>query len=88
MVADQANGSSHTNDSSSQPVREPLIYSGSLDAFKSFDVTTIIGREFPDVQLTDFMKSPDADRLFKDLAITSEYRSGSERSAVFTSLSF
>ena len=31
--------------------REPLKYSGSLDQFKSFDVTPIIGREFPEVAL-------------------------------------
>ena len=75
MVADQTNGSSHTNGASKQQlIREPLVYSGGLDTFKSFDVTTIIGREFPDVQLTNLMRSPDADRLFRDLAITSEYQ--------------
>ncbi|KAL4946318.1 hypothetical protein BDV06DRAFT_218448 [Aspergillus oleicola] len=48
-------------------IREPLKYSGSLDEFKSFDVTPIIGREFPDTQLTDILND---DQKIRDLAIT------------------
>ncbi|KAL5048119.1 hypothetical protein BDW71DRAFT_205662 [Aspergillus fruticulosus] len=48
-------------------IREPLKYSGSLDVFKSFDVTPIIGREFPDLQLTDTLND---DQKIHDLAIT------------------
>ncbi|EJD08433.1 taurine catabolism dioxygenase [Fomitiporia mediterranea MF3/22] len=74
MVADQKNGASHTNGTDKQLKCEPLVYSGSLDEFKSFDVTTIIGREFPDVQLSNLLKSPDSERLIKDLAITISQR--------------
>jgi len=49
----------------------PLKYSGSLDQFKSFDVTSAIGREYPEVQLADLINAPNADTLLRDLAITS-----------------
>lgn len=48
-------------------IREPLKYSGSLDEYKSFDVTPIIGREFSDVQLTDILND---DQKLRDLAVT------------------
>ena len=32
---------------------EPLTYSGTLDTFESFDVTKVIGREYPKLQLSD-----------------------------------
>ncbi|KAF2815363.1 putative TfdA family taurine dioxygenase [Mytilinidion resinicola] len=46
--------------------RVPLKYSGSLDSYKSFDITPIIGREFPDVQLSTLLSD---DRKLRDLAI-------------------
>ncbi len=49
--------------------REPLKYSGSLDKFDSFEATTIIGREFPTMQLSDLMTSPRRDEYIRDLAI-------------------
>ncbi|KAJ5273158.1 hypothetical protein N7478_008283 [Penicillium angulare] len=48
-------------------IREPLKYSGSLNEYKNFDVTPVIGREFSGVQLTDLLN--DDDKL-RDLAIT------------------
>ncbi|EED22607.1 TfdA family taurine dioxygenase, putative [Talaromyces stipitatus ATCC 10500] len=51
----------------SRYIREPLKYSGALDKYKSFDVTPTIGREFPDVQLTDLLNN---DQTLRDLAIT------------------
>jgi hypothetical protein len=53
----------------SRYVREPLKYSGSLDEYKSFDVTPVIGREFSHVQLTDILND---DQKLRDLAITGE----------------
>lgn len=44
----------------------PLQYSGSLDAYDSFDVTNVIGREFLALQLTDVLS--DAQRVH-DLAV-------------------
>lgn len=49
------------------PIREPLKYSGTLDEYKSFDVTPVIGREFPEIQLTDILND---DAKLRDLAIT------------------
>lgn len=51
----------------SNKLNEPLKYSGSLDHYKHFDVTNVIGREFPDLQLTDILND---DNKLRDLAIT------------------
>jgi len=45
----------------------PLKYSGTLDGYKSFEVTAVIGREYPEVQLRDILKD---DAKIRDLAIT------------------
>ncbi|OGM42399.1 TfdA family taurine dioxygenase [Aspergillus bombycis] len=47
-------------------IREPLKYSGSLDEYKNFDVTPVIGREFSDLQLTDILND---EQKIRDLAI-------------------
>jgi len=54
--------------------REPLRLKGTLDQFKSFDVTPVIGREFPDVNLKDLLRAPNSDDLIRDLAITISQR--------------
>ena len=48
----------------------PLVYSGSLDQYESFDLTTVIGKEFPTVQLTELLKD---DSKIKELAITGSF---------------
>jgi hypothetical protein len=50
---------------------EPLKLAGALDQYKSFDVTPIIGREFVDVNLKEWLEAPNSDELIRDLAITS-----------------
>lgn len=50
--------------------REPLKLSGALDKYEHFDVTPIIGREFVDVDLAEFLSAPNSDELLRDLAIT------------------
>lgn len=55
----------------SQYPREPLKLKGALDQYKSFDVTPVIGREFIDVNLKDWLEAPNSDELIRDLAITS-----------------
>lgn len=52
--------------------REPLKSSGTLDAFEYFDVTPVIGREFPNANLKDFLRAPNSDDLLRDLALTSK----------------
>ncbi|KAJ5833353.1 Taurine catabolism dioxygenase TauD/TfdA [Penicillium riverlandense] len=54
--------------------RVPLKLNGALDAFESFDVTPIIGREFPNANLKDFLRAPNSDELLRDLAITVSQR--------------
>ena len=55
-----------------------LKTSGTLDQYKSFDVTPVIGREFPQASLKEWIEAPNADELLRDLAITI-----SERGVVF-----
>jgi hypothetical protein len=52
--------------------RKPLKSSGSLDQFKSEDVTPVIGTEFPEANLVEWLNSPNADELLRDLAIKSK----------------
>ena len=53
--------------------RQPLKPSGILDKFGYEDVTPVIGREFPNLNLVDdILKAENADELIKELAITSE----------------
>jgi hypothetical protein len=50
--------------------KEPLKLAGVLNQFKQFDTTPIIGTEFPEVDLVDWIEAPNADELLRDLAIT------------------
>lgn len=50
--------------------REPVKLSGVLDEYKSFDVTPVIGREFPTANLKEWLEAPNSDELLRDLAIT------------------
>ena len=51
--------------------REPLQLKGVLDQYESFDVTPVIGREFKDVNLKEWLNASNSDDLLRDLAITS-----------------
>jgi hypothetical protein len=52
---------------------EPLQLKGALDQYESFDVTPVIGKEFPTVSLKEWLQAPNSDELLRDLAITSEF---------------
>ncbi|KAF1940074.1 taurine catabolism dioxygenase [Clathrospora elynae] len=54
--------------------REPLQLKGALESYQSFDVTPVIGREFVDVNLTEWLRAPNSDDLIRDLAITISQR--------------
>ena len=58
----------------SQPTdsKEPLELKGILDQYTSFDVTPVIGREFKNVDLAEWLKASNSDELLRDLAITSD----------------
>jgi hypothetical protein len=47
-----------------------LKQSSALDKYDSFDVTPIIGREFPTASIKEWLQAPNSDELIKDLAIT------------------
>lgn len=51
--------------------KQPLKLSGALELFESFDVTPVIGREFPKANLVDWLDAENSDELLRDLAITS-----------------
>lgn len=50
---------------------KPLKYTGTLDSFKSQDLTPVIGREYEGLQVRDLLKW--GDELIRDLAATSEH---------------
>ena len=58
-----------TKSQSSSRLSSPLNYSGSLDAYHHFDVTAVIGREFPDLQLSQILHD---DIKIRDLAIAGQ----------------
>lgn len=62
-----------TNETQKEYPREPLELKGALDGYKTFDVTPVIGREFIDVNLKDWLRAPNSDDLIRDLAITSTW---------------
>jgi len=56
-----------TKGTSGTRLTQPLKYSGSLDEYEHFDVTKVIGREFPKLQIKDILQD---DAKLLDLAIT------------------
>ncbi|KAK9769659.1 hypothetical protein AB5N19_06823 [Seiridium cardinale] len=50
--------------------KQPLKPSGILDQYKHFEVTPVIGREFVDVDLAEWLRAPNSDELIRELAIT------------------
>lgn len=58
----------------SKLIHEPLQLSGALDKFEPFEVTPVIGTEFSNVNLVDWLNAPNSDELIRDLAITISQR--------------
>ena len=54
--------------------RELLKLAGALDSYEYFDVTPVIGREYPKANLVEFLDASNSDELLRDLAITSKCR--------------
>lgn len=52
---------------------EPLKLSGALDGYKYIDATPAIGREYPEVNLVEWLNASNADELIRDLAVTSKF---------------
>ena len=68
--------------------KEPLKLSGALDQYAAFDVTPVIGREFPEASLAEWLKAPNSDELIRDLAITSKSLACAWAGAVLIATSF
>lgn len=60
-----------TNSKNQYP--EPLKLSGVLDSYEYIDATPAIGREYPKVDLVEWLNAPNADELIRDLAVTSKF---------------
>lgn len=52
--------------------KQPLKAKGVLEQFDSFDVTPVIGREFTNANLKEWLRAPNSDELIRDLAITGD----------------
>jgi hypothetical protein len=46
---------------------------GVLDAYEHFEVTPVIGREYPHANLVDWLNAPNSEELLRELALTSEF---------------
>ncbi|KAL3427444.1 TfdA family Taurine catabolism dioxygenase TauD [Phlyctema vagabunda] len=57
-----------------EPLTKPVNSTGVLDQFESFDVTPVIGREFSNANLVEWLQAPNADELLKELALTISQR--------------
>ena len=51
--------------------KEPLRTTGALEDYEYFDVTPVIGREYPSASLKQWLEAPNSDELIRDLAIIS-----------------
>ncbi|TQN70656.1 Alpha-ketoglutarate-dependent sulfonate dioxygenase, partial [Colletotrichum shisoi] len=77
MPSAVSNGAAAANIIGGNPVArprlsKPLVYSGSLDSFKSADITPVIGREYEGLQVVDLLKADD--QVIRDLAVTISQR--------------
>ena len=69
-------GSNGHQDSSIAATRltEPLVYSGSLDAYDCSELTPVIGREYTNVHIQELLGDPESSRKIRDLAATISQR--------------
>jgi hypothetical protein len=64
--------SNEASENNGEYIRQPLKLAGVLDKYESFDVTPIIGKEFVNAQLSEWLAAENSDELIRDLAITGE----------------
>lgn len=51
---------------------KPAVKStGVLDKYENFDVTPVVGREFPTANVVEWLQAPNSDELIRELALTS-----------------
>ncbi|KAL7629487.1 hypothetical protein AAE478_001007 [Parahypoxylon ruwenzoriense] len=66
QIKKSVGGTVPVKSSTSSRLDGPLKYSGTLDSYEQFDVTKVIGREFPELQLSEILHD---DAKIRDLAI-------------------
>lgn len=59
-----------TNDT--KLIKEPFKLCGLLDEYESFSVTPVIGTEFTDANVAEWLKADNSNDLIRELAITSK----------------
>ncbi|KAK5684323.1 hypothetical protein LTS10_004190 [Elasticomyces elasticus] len=71
FISDMPNLSEHVKNTNGHSAsREPLRLSGALDKFEHEDVTPVIGREYPKINIVnDLLDADNADELVRELAI-------------------
>lgn len=52
--------------------RPPLKLSGVLDKYEHDELTPVIGREYPTIQLRDLLEAPNSEELLRELGIISK----------------
>jgi len=73
-MAPVASNSADTEDVGRSRLKKPLEYSGSLDNFEHTEVTPVVGRLYPNVQIRDLLEAQNARQLLQDLAYTISHR--------------
>lgn len=74
LKEESKDGALQDNGNKGEYIREPLKLAGVLDKYKSFEVTPVIGKEFVDAQLSEWLAAENSDELIRDLAITSKFK--------------
>lgn len=54
--------------------RKPVEATGVLDNFKHYELTPILGRVYPEVDLVELLDAPNSDELIRELALTISQR--------------
>jgi hypothetical protein len=62
----------HTRTEASYHTDGPVKPTGALEHLESFDITPVIGREFPTANLVDILQASNAEELLRELAYTSK----------------
>lgn len=86
VSANLAKQNGHSN--SHEVKTTPLKLTGVLDHHEHFDLTPVIGREFPKVDLVEWLQAPNADELLTELAYTSKKTNGLTEILLLTSLQY
>ena len=76
----QENGHTNGHSKKQEFVTQPSELGGHLKEYRSFKSTPIIGTEFPEASLAEWLTASNSDDLIRDLAITSKCQPATVRS--------